>query len=164
MCVCVCVCVSMKAVSSTVPSTVLCVCKFETKLVTRVLHKRVAPLVSAGSLHSWVSLHEDSRDLLERERERGLVSNQPYNERKKEKGKGRGRREGGRRREAGRESFCDIYLVVWRIPSWGRCRRGGGQRGAEEYCLPWGPAGIAMWRQAGERKKGEGGEDGTGKR
>ena len=31
----------------------------------------------------------------------------------------------------------------------------------EEYCLPWGPAGIAMWRQAEERKKREGGEDGT---
>ena len=45
----------------------ICVCKFETKPVTVVLHKRVSPLVSAGSLHSWVSPHADSKDLLERE-------------------------------------------------------------------------------------------------
>ena len=100
--------------SSTVPSAVICVCKFETKPVTVVLHKRVAPLVSAGSLHSWVSPHADSKDLLERERgekrkkrERvPSIYSHPYNEREK-RGRGERRKREGRRRETGR------YLVVW---------------------------------------------------
>ena len=65
----------------------ICVCKFETKPVTVVLHKRVSPLVSAGSLHSWVSPHADSKDLLERE----------SGEKRKEEG-------GERERERERES------------------------------------------------------------
>ena len=85
--------------SSTVPSAVICVCKFETKPVTVVLHKRVAPLVSAGSLHSWVSPHADSKDLLEREeggeRVPSITSHTMRGKRGK-RGKGRGNGEGGR--------------------------------------------------------------------
>ena len=83
-------------------------CKFETKPVTVVLHRRVALLVSAGSLHSWVSPHADSKDPLEREEggeRESTLNNEPYNER--EKREERERKREGRRRETGR------YLVVW---------------------------------------------------